>query len=121
MVLAAVAAVAAVGLALLALGVLQPDEAEEHGAGREHAVVACDLTSKAEEAAGVATRARLAASVLLLDQAIIASARASETDAAFTDLDDAVQAVHTAGHRGDPEQWQAAMATALAACDTATG
>ena len=107
-------------LALLVLVVLLPAEDEPESAGREHAVVACDLTVKAEEAAGVSTDARLAAAVLLLDQAIIASARASETDTAFADLDDAVRAVHTAGHQGDPEQWQEALETALAACRTST-
>jgi hypothetical protein len=94
---------------------------EQQPAGREHAVVACDLTSKAEEAASEATDARLAAAVLLLDQAIIASARAAETDAGFADLDDAVQAVHTAGHRGDPEEWRAALDAALSACRSSTG
>lgn len=116
-----IAFVAVLCLALLVLVVLRPAEEEPVGAGREHAVVACDLTSKAEEAAGVATDASLAAAVLLLDQAVVASARASETDVAFADLDDAVQAVHTAGHRGDPEQWQEALDTAMTACSESTG
>lgn len=112
--------VAAIGLALLAFVLLRPAEQERENAGLEHAEVACDFTAKAEEAAGVQTDARFAAAVLLLDHAIIASARAADTDTAFADLDDAVQAVHTAGHRGDPEQWQAALDTALAACRTST-
>lgn len=115
-----VALVAVAALALLVFVLLRPTEQEQENAGLEHAEVACDYTSKAEEAAGSATNARLAASVLLLDQAVIASARASETDAAFADLDDAVQEVHAAGHRGDPEQWQAALDSALAACRTST-
>lgn len=118
-----VALAAAVGLGVLALFLLrpaEPAEQEQGSAGLEHAEVACDYTSKAEEAAGVETDARLAAAVLLLDQAIIASERAAETDAAFADLDDAVQAVHTAGHQGDPEKWQAALDTALATCRSST-
>lgn len=117
--LAAVAAVIAVALALLALVVLQPAEEEQQSGGREHAEAACDLTSKASEAADVETDARLAAAVLLLDQAIIASAHAAESDVAYAELDEAVQAVHTAGHQGDPQPWQEALDTALAACQTA--
>jgi len=113
-----VAVVAAVGLAVLAFVLLRPAEQEQESAGLDHAAVACDFTSKAEEAAGVETDARLAAAVLLLDQAIIASARAADTDAVFTDLDDAVQAVHTAGHQGDPRRWRDSLDTALAACVT---
>ena len=117
------ALVAAVGLSVLALVVLRPDEPrrEQANAAPDHAAVACDMTAKAEEAAGVETDARMAAAVLLLDRAIIASARAVDTDAAFADLDEAVQAVHTAGHRGDPRQWRAALDTALAACRTSIG
>lgn len=114
----AVALAVAVGLAVLAVVLLRPAGEEPENAAREHADVACDLTAKAEEAAGVETDARLAAAVLLLDQAIVASARATDTDVAFAELDDAVQAVHTAGHQGDPRQWRDALDTALAACGT---
>ncbi len=112
----AVALVAILGLAVLAVILLRPSGEEPGSAAREHADVACDLTSKAEEAADVETDARLAAAVLLLDQAIVASARAAATDVAFADLDQAVQAVHTAGHQGDPRQWRDALDTALATC-----
>lgn len=112
----AVAIVAILALAVLALVLLWPEDEEPESAGREHAVVACDLTVKADEAAEGNSRARYAASVLLLDQAIISSARAAGNDVAFADLDEAVQAVHTAGHQGDPEAWEDALATALAAC-----
>ena len=112
----AVAIVAALGLGLLALVFLLPDDEAQENPGREHAEVACDLTVKAEEAAEGKSRARFAASVLLLDQAIISSARAADTDVAFADLDQAVNAVHTAGHRGDDQEWQDAMETALAEC-----
>ena len=114
----AVALVAILGLAVLAVILLRPAGEEPVNAAREHADVACDLTSKAEEAAGVETDARLAAAVLLLDQAIVASARAAATDVAFADLDEAVQAVHTAGHAGDPLRWRDALDTALASCRT---
>lgn len=116
-----VAVVAALGLAVLALVVLRPGEQQQEDAGRDHAEVACDLTSRAEEATAVESDARLAAAVLLLDQAIIASARAADDDAAFATLDQAVQDVHTAGHRGDPAQWRAALAAALAECGTSVG
>lgn len=115
-----VALVAAIGLALLAFVLLRPAEQVQENAGLEHAEVACHFTSKAEEAASVQTDARFAAAVLLLDQAIIASARAADADTAFADLDVAVRAVHTAGHGGDPGPWQAALDAALAACRTST-
>jgi hypothetical protein len=59
--------------------------------------------------------------VLLLDQAIIESARASNADTGFEDLDQALQAVHTAAHTGDPARYDAAMDRAQAACRTALG
>ena len=113
---AAVAGVVVLGVGVVALALLWPAGQPQEGAGRDHAEVACDLTARAEEATAVASDARLAAAVLLLDQAIIASARAADNDAALTGLDDAVQAVHTAGHSGDPGAWRASLDTALAEC-----
>ena len=89
-----------------------------------HAEVACGLTSKAEQAAAAADvgeRARYAASVLLLDQAIIESGRAAESDSRLVELDSALQAVHTAGHEGDHDVWQDALGTANAECRTVLG
>jgi hypothetical protein len=112
----AVAAVVVLGVGVVALAALRPAGQPQEDPGRDHAEVACDLTSRAEEATAVASDARLAAAVLLLDQAIIASARAADGDAAFSGLDDAVQAVHTAGHSRDPDAWRASLDTALAEC-----
>lgn len=112
----AVAVVVVLGVGVVALALLWPAGQPSDDAGRDHAEVACDLASRAEEATTVASGARLAAAVLLLDQAIIASARAADVDAAFTVLDDAVQAVHTAGHSGDAGAWHASLDTALAEC-----
>ena len=116
LVIAAVIVLGVVGLLALRSGADAPD-AEALG----HAEIACDYTSKAEEATQVSSDARIAAAVLLLDQAIIASERAAATDPAFTDLDGAVQEVHAAGHRGDPAEYDAALAAALASCDEAIG
>ena len=132
----AVAAAIAVGAAVLVLALLamRPDDAEpdgSSGAGSAanpqalaQAESACDLTTKAGEAAEavqVDRRSRYAAAVLLLDRAIIDSARAAESDARLAELDAALQAVHTAGHEGDPAGWQAALDAALAECRTALG
>ena len=81
-----------------------------------HAETACDLVDKAEEAARGQTDARYAASVLVLDQAIIESGRAAKADLRFSDLDLAVQAVHTAAHTGDPAKYDAAMDSARTLC-----
>lgn len=67
------------------------------------------------------TAGRYAAAVLLLDQAMIESARAVESDPALAELDQAVQAVHGAGHSGDPTQWDSALVTALTACRDSLG
>lgn len=117
----AVALVAVAVLLALAYVALRPAADEPDGAARDHAEAACDLTSKAREAGQVETRARYAAAMLLLDRAIIESARAAESDPALAELDASVQSLHTAAHRGDPGQWKAALGTALAACRTATG
>lgn len=114
MAVAVAAAAVVVVVAALGLGA-DPVEAEARG----HAEVACDMTARADEATEVSTRARMAAAVLLLDQAVTASERAAATDAAFADLDAAVQELHAAGHRGEPEAWQSAMTGALATCRTA--
>jgi len=109
--------VAAAGLVALALFTLRPSDAEPDGEARGHAEAACDLTSKANEATKVSTGARYAAAVLLLDNAIIESERAAEAATEFAALDEAVQALHTAAHRGRPSLWLDALDTALAACD----
>lgn len=116
-----VALVAAAALAAVAFVALRPADGEVDEVAREHAEVACDLTSKAEEAARMETSARYAAAVLLLDKAIIESERAAESDTGFAELNEAVQEVHAAGHEGDPRRWQAALDTVLTACRTSVG
>lgn len=109
---------AAVGV-VLALLALDPAPASVDAQARVHGEAACDLTSKAGEAAEavqIDSRSRYAAAVLLLDRAIIESARAAESDDALADLDAALRAVHTAGHQGDPHRWEAALDTAIAEC-----
>lgn len=108
--------IAAGGLVAVSLFALRPADNGRDEAGRDHAQAACDLTSKADEAAQVDTGARYAAAVLLLDNAIIESARAADAATRFADLDQAVQALHAAAHRGRPRQWRDALDTALAAC-----
>lgn len=115
MLLAVVAGLVALG-AVAALSVRGPGQDEAAQPGREHARSACDLTTKAQEAAGGGSDARYAAAVLLLDQAILASARAARESDRFDDLDRAVQAAHTAGHQGRGDAWEAALDEALADC-----
>lgn len=125
--------VVAVGLVSLAAVSVRPDQpgssaavarvgaADVDDRALVHAAVACDLTSKAEQAAEtseVAARARYAAAVLLLDQAIIESARGAESDPRLAGLDAALQAVHTAGHEGDHARWQEALVIANGECRT---
>jgi hypothetical protein len=89
-----------------------------------HAEVACDLTSKAGQATGasrVGERVRYAAAVLLLDQAIIESARAARADERLAPLDAALQAAHTAGHEGDHDSWRRALRSADAECGVVLG
>lgn len=111
----AAALIAGAGLIALALFTLRSPDKEPDGEARGHAETACDLTSKADEAAQVDTSARYAAAVLLLDNAIIESERAAEA-AEFADLDQAIQALHTAAHQGRPAQWRDALDSAEAAC-----
>lgn len=137
----AVLAALAVGgvLVVLALLAVRPDEpppGPPAGEGQavdqqaadpqavDHAEAACDLTTKAGEAADaveVDKRSRYAAAVLLLDRAIIESGRAVQLDGRLTELDSALQAVHVAGHEGDPDGWQAALDSALSECRSALG
>jgi hypothetical protein len=105
----------------LALVVLSPADEEVDAQARGHAETACELTSKAAEAAGVESAARLAAAALLLDRAIIESARAAEGGAEYADLDQAVQAVHTAAHSGVHQRWVEALDAALASCQDSVG
>jgi hypothetical protein len=116
-----VAVVAGVGLLVVALLTLRGDPEEADDLSRGHAEAACDLTTDADEAGSVETNARLAAAMLLLDKAIIESARAANTNRSYADLDRFVQKVHTAAHRRDPEQYRTAMNSALAACRSAFG
>lgn len=118
----AVVALSAVGV-WIALATLGPSAPTVDEQGRVHAAAACDLTLQAGEAASavqIDSRSRYAAAALLLDRAVIESARAAESDAALTGLDDTLQAVHTAAHRGDPDRWEAALDAALTACGAAT-
>ena len=109
------ALIAGAGLVAISLFTLRSPGEEPDGEARGHAETACDLTSKADEAAQVDTGARYAAAVLLLDNAIIESERAAEA-AEFADLDQAIQALHTAAHQGKPAQWRDALDIAEAAC-----
>lgn len=89
-----------------------------------HAEVACDLTGKARQATGasqVRERVRYAAAVLLLDQAIIESARAARADTRLAALDAALQAAHAAGHEGDHDRWRRALRAADAECRVVLG
>ncbi|MCW2737784.1 hypothetical protein [Nocardioides sp.] len=89
-----------------------------------HAEVACDYLSKAAEAAQASKldeRTRYAVAVLLLDQAIIESGRAAQSDTGLVELDTALQAAHAAGHAGDHDGWQRALRTAHAECRTVPG
>ena len=108
-----------IGAGLLALALFAPwsnDEGEVDPVARRHAEEACDLTSKAEEAAVVDSAERYAAAAFLLDTAIIESERAAQGAREFTDLDKAMQAVHTAAHQGSAGPWHDALDDALAAC-----
>lgn len=134
----AVVAALAVGAAvvLLALLAMRGDEPAPGGVAggspdvtadpdaRTQAESACELTTRAGEAADaveVDARSRYAAAVLLLDRAILDSARAAESDPGLVELDAALQEVHTAGHAGDHDRWEAALDAALTECRTALG
>jgi hypothetical protein len=110
-------AAGAVVLVAVVLG-LRGGGPEVDARARALADSACELTSGAEEAGRVDTEARLAAAMLLLDKAIIDSARAAETDPAFAELDRVVQGVHAAAHRANPEQYHTAMDAALTECSS---
>jgi hypothetical protein len=105
----------------IALFTLRPDSGALDEEARSHAAAACDLTSKADEAAQVDTPARYAAASLLLDKAIIDSARAVQAAPEFADLDRAVQAVHLAAHRGSRGPWRDALDLALSTCRETLG
>ena len=120
-----VAVVLGVGGAALALALAVTGPEDDRPAdtqGRHHADAACVLAAQAGEAAAagearrVDARARFAAAVLLLDRAIIESARAAEIDPGHTGLDAALQSVHTAGHAGDSDGWESTLDEALTAC-----
>jgi hypothetical protein len=110
-----------IGVGFLALAVLaiRDGDREPDALARAHAESACDLTAGANEAARVKTDARYAATVLVLDRAILESERAAKADPRFADLDQALKAVHTAAHTGDPETYDTAMDRAQAACSNA--
>jgi len=112
-----VAAVIA-GAGLLSVGflALRPADGEVDEEARVHAQAACDLSAKAGEAAQVGGSAPYAASLFLLDRAIVESGRAAESASEFTELDQAVQAVHTAAHRGSAAPYQDALDATLATC-----
>ncbi len=118
-VVAGVVLVVVLAFAWLALRPVEEQQVAEPG--RDHAEVACDLTTKAGEAAQMDTSARYAAAVLLLDKAMIESERASESEPRFSELDAAVREVHRAGHRQDPEQWDLALNAALGTCESSVG
>jgi hypothetical protein len=111
--------VACSGLVVTAAATLRPADDKADSRLRGAAAEACDLITKAEETAAVDTGARYAAAVLLLDRAIIESARAARSEPEYAELDRAAQALHTAGHRGGPKQWRDALDAALAECQGA--
>jgi hypothetical protein len=115
------AALASAGLLAVGLLAARPGAEQADEEGRDHARAACDLAARAAEAAEVTTDARLAASLLLLDKAIVESGRAAESDSGFAELDQVVQAVHTAAHRGDPAVFEASLDTTLATCRDQVG
>ena len=122
-VVAVVLAVGGAAALALALAVTGPEDDGSGGTqARHHAEAACVLATQAGEAAAagearrVDARARYAAAVLLLDRAIIESARAARSDPGHTDLDAALQSVHTAGHAGDHDAWESTLDEALTAC-----
>lgn len=89
-----------------------------------HAKVACDFMSKATQAAQASDggeRVRYAVAVLLLDQAIIESGRAAQSDTGLVELDTALQTIHAAGHEGNHEKWQRALRTADNECRRVLG
>ena len=89
-----------------------------------HAEVACDFMSKAgqaTQASEVGERTRYAVAVLLLDQAIIESGRAAQSDTGLVERDAALQTTHAAGHEGDHDGWQRALRTARAECRMVPG
>jgi hypothetical protein len=107
--------VAVIGVAIaILLSVRGGDEPDAEAVARAES--ACDLMSGAEEAGQVDTDARYAAAMLLLDKAIIESARAAKVDVEFVALDEMVQDAHTAAHQRDADRYQAAMDSALASC-----
>lgn len=104
--------------------VAQADDTSMDAQTLVHAEVACDLTGKARQATGasqVRERVRYAAAVLLLDQAIIESARAARADTRLAALDAALQAAHAAGHEGDHDRWRRALRAADAECRAVLG
>lgn len=113
------AVIVAGALVAIALVALRPADGETDEEARTHAVAACDLVSKADTAVQVDTPARYAAAALLLDKAIVESARAAEASTEFAALDQAVQAVHTAAHRGSGQPWRDALEQALTICHEA--
>lgn len=133
MVAAAATAAAVALVSLAAMSVRQPDPTVKGTQASDapldaqtliHAAVACDLAAKAGQAyetSDVGARARYAAAVLLLDQAIIESARAAEGDTELVPLDAALQAAHTAGHEGEDARWEDALDTAQGECRIVLG
>jgi hypothetical protein len=113
---AVVAAVTFIGLR----GSAETGADEQTQPGLDHAEAACSLMSKADDAAdlgsGVDRDARYAATVLLLDQAMVESARAARANPDFGNLDTSMQAVHTAAHGGVKPEYEAAVQAAEAAC-----
>ncbi len=118
--LAGATVVAVVGVVGLRGGA-ETDAGPAEEPGRDHATSACDLMAKAHEAAEVESDARYAAAVLLLDQAIVESARAARTNPGFGDLDGSMQALHSAAHTGERSQYDLAVADAQAACGSSVG
>lgn len=123
----AVALPAALGLVAVAVWALPGSDASSERApaaampGHQDAAAACELTAQAGQAAEGDSRARYAAAVFLLDRAVIAAERAVAASPEFAELEEAVQRLHTAGHRRDPEQWTVTLETARSACGPVLG
>ena len=95
----------------------RPDDPGPSTVAKDHAEAACELTSKAQEAAGADIEARAGVAALILDRAMLESARAAELAPEFADLDEAVQAAHAGGGGPLQDSFDAALAT----CRDVTG
>lgn len=107
-------------LALVALVLLGRDTSPDERA-LAHARAACDVAGKAATATEVDAPERYAAAAFLLDTAILETSRAASLDPEFRSLDQSMQAVHSAAHRGVKDPWREALGEALGRCRDVVG